>query len=242
MDLNQLLLCIAEELLESIPDNSIDLILTDPDHGRGKIKSTFAGVPTAFIISHFNRILKDTGNIVMFGTGMFTADMMILNRDRHKYNIIWEKDRTTDPLNANRKPLPCHEDIMIFNKSLATATYNPQKVKGKPAKSIGKVAGGDSKTSLYGGYKRQNTVSDMKFPRTVLKFPAISGSKKRYPTEKPLSLAEWLVKTYSNPGDIVFDCYFGSGVFLEAAKILERHYIGCDKSETAYAEAKRRGL
>jgi DNA modification methylase len=238
--------CIRE-FLRHIPDNFIDLILIDPDYGIGKIKSTFNGIPDAFIISELNRVLRPNGNFLMFGSGMFSAKMKVMNEAHYKQDLIWDKGRTTDFLNSNRKMLPCHEDIMLFCKTVRSKdnplgckrVYNPEKWKGKAPHSIGRIQGVDMKgtagNELYGNYTRMDTVTDMKFPRTIIRgYDALTNTKKLYPTEKPVPLLRYLIRTYSNPGDSVLDGYCGSGSTGEAAELEGRHSYLNDISERAH--------
>jgi len=123
------------DLMDRIQDKSIDMIVCDPPYGQTE-NEWDKPLDLDLLWMHYKRIIKDDGAIIIFGQGMFTAQVMLSNRAHHRYNLVWDKVLTTGFLNANRMPLRAHEDIMVFYKK--APTYNPQKVKGKRNKSRGK--------------------------------------------------------------------------------------------------------
>ena len=181
-----------------------------------------------------NRIIKDHGAIVLFGNGMFTADLMESNRKMWRYNLIYEKGNACGFLNANRMPLRAHEDICIFYKNLPT--YNPQMVEtGKLSKHR---ACANALTECYGKYTPVDYASTQRYPRSVWKFA--NEHKGNHQAAKPVKLIEELIKTYSNPGDTVLDLCAGSMTTAIAAANTGRHYICFEKDPDIYARGVAR--
>lgn len=192
--------------------------------------------------THYNRVIKENGAIVLFGQDKFTAETMLSNKKNHRYNLIWKKVLPSGFLNANRMPLREHEDIMVFYKKLPT--YNPQKVKGKECHSRGKVVGelNDSqvKNNNYGNFKCVDTEGDMKFPTSILEFPKPHPSISVHPCQKPVPLLQYLVKTYTNEGDVVLDNCMGSGSTGVACLDTNRKFIGIELEDNYFNIAKDR--
>jgi site-specific DNA-methyltransferase (adenine-specific) len=177
-----------------------------------------------------NEVLKPNGVFVTFGSGLFISELVVSNPKMWKYNLIWEKSTVTGFLNANRMPLRSHEDILVFYHK--QPTYNPQKEHGSKNHTRGK----DKPTTgnNYGRYGFQSVGpcnDGMKFPRSVLHFDTVPPSKKTHPTEKPVPLMQYLVKTYTNPLDTVLDMCCGTGACLVACKQTGRNFIGIDISQ-----------
>lgn len=229
------------EVMKSIPDHSVDLILTDPPYQVTRAKTDII-IPFEPMWKQFNRIAKMNAAMILFGQDKFTAKLMLSNEKNHRYNLIWKKVLTSGFLNANRMPLREHEDICVFYRRLPT--YNPQKVKGKSShskgKAVGKLASEVVQNHNYGDYQTVETISDMKFPTSILEFPKPHPSICKHPTEKPVALLEWLIKTYSNEGDVVLDCCMGSGSTGEAALKCGRGFVGIEKDEEYFEVAKKR--
>ena len=167
---------------------------------------------------------------------------MLSNKKMHRYNLIWKKELSSGFLNANKMPLREHEDIMVFYKKLPT--YNPQKVSGNPCHKKGKVVGKMNNNHLqnnnYGNFKCVETVGNMKFPTSVLEFSKPHPSVSVHPTQKPVALLEYLIKTYTNEGDVVLDNCMGSGSTCVAAVNTNRHYIGFELDEKYFEIAQKR--
>nr|WP_297131862.1 site-specific DNA-methyltransferase [Terrisporobacter sp.] len=179
---------------------------------------------------------------MLFGQDKFTAETMLSNRKMHRYNLIWRKVLPSGFLNANRMPLREHEDIMVFYKKLPT--YNPQKIKGNPCHSKGKVVGEMNDKQLqnnnYGDFKCVETKGDMKFPTSILEFPKPHPSIAVHPTQKPVELLEWLIKTYTNENEVVLDNCMGSGSTGVAAVNLNRKFIGIELEKEYFDIATNR--
>ena len=160
---------------------------------------------------------------------------MISNKKMYRYNLVWEKNKFSDFLNAKRKPMKIHEDICIFYKK--QPTYNPQYWYGEPYTRWNTQKAVDKQTN-YGTHKENVSKSDgQRLPTTVLKFNR--EERPKHPTQKPADLLEWLIKTYSNEGDTVLDNCMGVGSTGVACKNLSRKFIGIEKDLTFFEEAKQ---
>ena len=224
------------KLMKNIPDKSIDMILCDLPYGITQNKWDSV-IPFDQLWKGYNRIIKDNGAIVLFAQGMFTSDLMQSNRKYWRYNLIWEKDRPSGFLNAKRMPLRSHEDICIFYKNLPT--YNPIMWEGKECHSVGKAnEEPPCKNNNYGNFAIVERKGNLKYPRSILKFnrphPPI------HPTQKSVELCEWLIKTYTNEGDLVLDNCMGSGSTGVACVNTNRNFIGIELDEKYFNIAKER--
>lgn len=222
------------EGMKRIPDGSVDMILADLPYGVTKNKWDSV-IPLDELWEHYKRVIKENGAIVLFGQGLFTARLMFSNEKWYRYNLIWEKDRPSGFLNAKRMPLRSHEDIVVFYKKLPT--YNPQFWEGKPLHGMGsKFKEGQLSNNNYGKFDSHKNPSakregdTKKYPRSVLSFkkehPPI------HPTQKPVALFEYLIKTYTNKGETVLDNCMGSGTTAIACLNTDRQYIGFELDET----------
>lgn len=211
-----------------LEDKSVDLILCDLPYGTTRNKWDNV-IPFAELWKQYERIIKDNGAIILFSDGLFTVQLIQSNTKLWRYNLVWDKGQGTDFLNANVKPLKCHEDITVFYKK--KPTYNKQYWYSTPYKPI---KAGRASTN-YDDYEA--AVSESKNgernPLTILRFNR--DAKKLHPTQKPVALLEYLIKTYTNEGETVLDNCFGSGSTLEAALNCGRACIGFEK-ETKYYE------
>ena len=236
--------CLQE--MNHIQDSSIDLILTDLPYGvlnkdnqNAKWDSV---IPLDLLWKQYKRVLKDNGVVVLFGQGMFTAQVMISNQKWWKYNLIWDKQLTTGFLNAKKMPLRVHEDIMVFYNK--TPTYNPQMVDGVPSHSKGtKIFTKEVTNSNYGNYQpieTEQTQSTKKYPKSILSFQKPHPSKAVHQTQKPTDLLEWLINTYSNSGETVLDSCMGSGSTGVACVNTDRNFIGIEMDEHYFNVAQDR--
>lgn len=226
------------EGMKRIPDEFVDLILCDLPYGQTHNEWDFQ-IPLEVLFTEYNRIIKPRGYIILFGQGMFTADLMQSNKRYWKYNLVWDKVLSAGFLNANKMPLRVHEDIIIFYKQIGT--YNPQKVIGEKNHSKGKQK--QTANNNYGKHNFQDNVEilgNLKHPTSIISISKPHPSKMQHPTEKPLELGRWLVRTYSNEGDIVLDNAFGSGTFLLSAKLENRYYLGFEIKEEYCQVANKR--
>ena len=229
------------ELMKDIPSGSVDMILCDLPYGVTH-NSWDKRIDLTKLWTEYKRIIKENGAICLFGQGKFFAVLINSNRTWYRYDYVWDKVLTTGFLNANRMPLNRHEQIGVFYKKLSV--YNPQFVKGKPLH--GRGTGYLNKEIINHNYGKFDNLSDNrkgsteKYPTTVLTFPKAHPSKSIHPTEKPIPLLAFLIKTYKNKGDTVLDNCMGCGSTIIACKNTERHYIGFELDKEYYKIAKDR--
>ena len=227
------------ELMNDIPDKSVDCIITDLPYGQTQRNKWDSVIPFEPLWKQYKRIIKDNGAIILFGNGMFTAELMMSNKSMWKYNIIWEKTQPTGFLNAKKMPLRNHEDICVFYKK--PPTYNPQKTTGharKVSRAEHKI--GCKNTSDYGEHGLTTYDSTERYPKSVWKFAKDTQKSSLHPTQKSLALIEELIKTYTNEGDLVVDSCMGSGTCGVAAKKLGRKFIGIETEPQYFEISKNR--
>ena len=195
----------------------------------------------------YKRIVKQNGAICLFADGMFMADLMKSNRAGWRYNLVWDKVLPSGFLNANRMPLRRTEEIVVFYRK--QPVYHPQKVLGKPSHSKGNLVGKQADDSIrnrdYGNYTVVDNSKEhgaWKHPTSLLTFQKPHPSKSLHPTEKPVLLCEWLIKTYTDPGDTVLDNCMGSGTTGIACLNTGRNFIGIEKNPKDFAVARERIL
>lgn len=227
------------ELMKDISDKSIDMILCDLPYG---VTNNKKDVTLSFdkLWEQYERIIKDNGVICLFGQGTFYIDLVNSNRKLFRYDLVWDKVLTSGFLNAKRMPLRQHEQIAVFYKKLPT--YNPQFTKGKPLHSKGvNYKNKEHTNNNYGEFKQLDDVrkgSTEKYPTSILKFQKVHPSKAMHPTEKSIELLEYLIKTYTNEGDIVLDNCMGSGSTGIACINAKRNFIGIELDEKYFNIAK----
>lgn len=217
------------ELMKDIPDGSIDMILCDLPYevtrNRWDIK-----IPFNPLWDQYKRIIKENGAIVLFGSGRFTSLMVNSNPDMWRYNLVWLKTTPTGFLNANRQPLRIHEDICVFYKK--QPTYNPQKTTGHKRKvSTAQHKRNSKKTTNYGEHDLRSYDSTERFPTSALRFATDKQKQALHPTQKPVALLEYLVKTYTNEDDLVLDNCMGSGSTGVACVNTGRRFIGIELNQ-----------
>ena len=220
------------EVMKDIPDKSIDMILCDLPYGTTACKWDTV-IPFEPLWEQYNRIIKDNGAIVLVGSEPFSSHLRLSNIKNYKYDWIWEKDNGTGFLNAKKMPLKKHENILVFYKKLPT--YNPQMRTGfKPYK----CKQGRHSTN-YGAYEQGHITESNgeRYPIDIIEFKKDSGL---HPTQKPVALLEYLIKTYTNEGDTVLDNCMGSGSTGIASKELNRNFIGIEIDEKYYKIACER--
>ena len=229
------------KLMNSIPDKSIDMILCDLPYGVTQNKNDVR-LPFDKLWSCYERIIKDDGCIALFGQGIFYVDLVNSNRKLFRYDLVWDKVLTSGFLNAKRMPLRQHEQIAIFYKK--KPVYNPQFTKGKPLHSKGtayKTA--ERKNENYGKFgitDDSRSGCEDKYPTSILRFAKPHPSVAKHRTEKSIELLEWLIKTYTNPNDIVLDNCLGGGSTGLAAVNTGRSFIGFEIDVDYYNIAKTR--
>lgn len=218
--------------MQKIDNKSIDMILCDLPYGVTSRNKWDEIIPFDRMWKQYERIIKDNGAIVLHSQQPFTSKLIMSNLNLFKYSWIWSKSQVSGFLNAKKQPLREHEDICVFYKK--QCTYNPQMIKGKMQL---KNTGGDSNN--YNKFKAQPHLSDMYYPKTILEFP-LRRFKNGHPTQKPVELEEYLVKTYSNEGDLILDNCMGSGTTAIACLNLKRNFIGFENDEKYFQIANKR--
>lgn len=218
------------ELMHNIPDKSIDMILCDLPYGTTACKWDTI-IPFEPLWKQYERIIKDNGGIVLTATQPFSSKLVMSNLKLFKYEWVWEKSRPTNFLNAKKQPLRQHKQIVVFYKK--QPVYNPQNLIYQPKINTRSTTGTNCNESGKSNYSEYTN-----YPNDILKIN--SESKTVHPTQKPLVLFEYLIKTYTNEGDLVLDNCCGSGTTLLAAKNLNRKWIGIEKDESYYKIAVER--
>lgn len=232
-----------------LPDKSIDLIITDLPYGTSA-SSWDKKLPMDKLWKQYERVIKPNRAIVLFSQQPFTSLLIMSNLKLWKYNWVWEKDNGTNFLNSHYQPLKITEDICVFGTGATSYSknenmiYNPQFTDGKPYTVISGtqksnsavVRGRIEKREEVGGFKTEN--DGKRYPKNLIKFNR--DTDKLHPTQKPVALIEYLIKTYSNENDIVLDSCIGSGTTAIAAINTNRHYIGYEKDESYFEIAKNR--
>lgn len=225
----------CEDLLQQIPDKSIDAVIADIPYGTTECKWD-TPIDLGVMWRELKRIRKDRTPIVLFAQTPFDKLLGYSNIKELRYEWIYEKTNGTGFLNAKKMPLKCHENILVFYKKLPT--YNPQKTTGHKRKSSVR---GDINTECYGRAKKRVWYnSTERYPRSVQKFNKDSQNSSLHPTQKPLLLNKYLVETYTNPGDHVLDFTMGSGTMGVACKELGRDFTGMEKELDIFLTAEER--
>jgi len=218
------------EVLKNIPDKSIDMILCDLPYGTTNCSWDII-IPFEPLWGQYNRIIKDNGAIVLFGSEPFSSALRMSNIKNYKYDWYWRKEKGKGHLNAKKQPLKSVETISVFYKK--PPIYNPQFEIGEPYVKINCNKDILNK-GVYGKVKEShNTISDGKrYPKTDLYF--ISVQRTLHPTQKPTELLEYLIKTYSKDGDAILDNCAGSFSTLVACQNTNRNGIGIEMDENYY--------
>ena len=210
----------------------VDMILTDPPYGTTQCKWDSV-IPLDKMWERINKLTTDTTPILLFGSEPYGSLLRTSNIKNYKYDWIWEKEQGTNQLNAKIQPLRKHENICVFYKK--QPTYNPQMEECAPY-----TINRNTQTELYNAQKPSNTVNTgTRYPTTILKFNR-ELKNRLHPTQKPVALLEYLVKTYTNEGDTVLDNCMGSGSTGVACVNTNREFIGMELDEKYYKIACER--
>lgn len=228
-------------ILPHIPDKSIDMICCDLPYGTTQNKDDII-IPFESLWKEYERIIKDNGCIALFAQGMFYVDLVNSNRKMFRYDLIWDKILTSGFLNAKRMPLRQHEQIAVFYKKLPT--YNPQFSQGKPLHGKGvSYLNKELKNQNYGIFHTTKDIrkgATEKYPTSILRFAKPHPSVAKHRTEKSIDCIEYLIKTYTNEGDLVLDNCMGSGSTGIACKRCNRDFIGIELDKKYFDIAEKR--
>jgi DNA modification methylase len=216
------------EGMNRIEDKSVDMILCDLPYGTTRCKWDII-IPFDMLWEQYERIIKDNGVIILTGSQPFTSKLISSNIDNFRYEIIWEKEQITNFVHIRKQIGKIHENICVFYKK--QPTYNPQMRKGLLIKYSGSVNNIRSHNNITSG-KRKIEESDKRFPISIIKIQR--EKTKLHPTQKPVALFEYLIKTYTNEGDIVLDNCMGSGTTAIACMNTNRNYIGFELDKEYY--------
>jgi DNA modification methylase len=226
------------DIMREMPDKSIDLILCDLPYGTTSC-SWDTVIPLKPLWENYNRITKDNTAIILTASQPFTSILIMSNLKAFRQSLVWEKTRPTNIFNAKKMFMKWHEDILIFYNALPT--FNPQMVVGerqvKTQHLQDRTDGHLGKTGEKEGYFHDN--NGLFYPKSVLKF-ATEMHSSVHPTQKPVALFEYLIKTYSNVGDCVLDNCMGSGTTGEACVHTGREFVGIEKDPVYFEIAKTR--
>jgi site-specific DNA-methyltransferase (adenine-specific) len=227
-----------EEIVPLLPAGSVDAVITDSPYGTTALEWDIpVDWPTFWPAVY--RLCKPSAVQVMFSAQPFTTDLINSNRPNYRYELIWEKTRATGFLDANRRPLRCHENIQVFGQAPNGSTYNPQMTPYDKPSKVGRPSTAPS-ASHYGAAKSAIRIATERYPTSILPFANSYGGTSDHETAKNVQLMMWLVATYTNPGDLVLDPFVGSGSTAEACKRLGRRCIGIEMREQPLRVAARR--
>jgi len=230
----KLLLGDCLDLMHGIPDRSIDMVLCDLPYETTRNEWDFE-VHLPALWAHYKRICK--GAIVLTAQTPFDKKLGVSNFPMLRYEWIWEKTHPTGHLNAKKAPMKAHENVLVFYDRLPT--YNPQKTSGHPRKTAVKRV---DLTPNYGKLEFEPISYDSteRYPRSVLVFASDKQRSKLHPTQKPVALMEYFVRTYTNPGNVVLDNCMGSGTTGVACRMTGRNFIGIEKNAEFFEIARQR--
>lgn len=226
----------CKDVLETIEAGSVDLLLQDTPFGVTQNKwDVKPNLPEMWPL--WNRATKESGAMIFFATQPFASELILSNAKNFRYDLIWYKALASGFLNAKKMPLRNHESILVFYRKLPT--YNPQM--GVGIRKKGKKTEG-AKSSNYGKYDLiAYDDGGTRYPQSVLDFSnGDRTTESEHPTQKPLGLIRYLIRTYSNPGELVFDGYGGSGTTAVAAEEEGRRFIVCENHKPYFEQSEQR--
>ena len=222
--------CLEE--MKKLPDGSVDMVLTDPPYGTTACKWDIV-IPLEPMWEQLKRITKKNGAIVLFGSQPFTSALVMSNVKMFKYCWVWDKVSPTGHLNAKKRPMKKLEDVVFF--CYGTTPYNPQGLVWNPRKKS--RSPNTSGSNCYGKHGSDNIATWQGYPTERIEIKNENGL---HPTQKPVALMEYLIKTYTNEGETVLDFTMGSGTTGVACKNLNRDFIGIELDKDYYEIAKQR--
>jgi site-specific DNA-methyltransferase (adenine-specific) len=224
------------EVMRDIPDGSVDMVLADLPYGSTCCAWDVV-IPFELLWEQYERVIKDSGAIVLFGSQPFTSLLITSNIKLFRYGWVWDKCRGVGHLNAKKRPMMATEDICVFYKN--PCTYNPQmRDRDKPRKSKNRAT-----QEVYGKTQDhfEGDVLEKRYPINLISFSKSSqGDFVLHPTQKPVALCEYLIKTYTNEGETVLDNCMGSGTTGVACLRTMRSFIGIEKEEKYFKIASDR--
>lgn len=240
MEINKIHLGDCLELMPNIKTGSIDMVLCDLPYGTTSCKWDTI-IPFEQLWSEYERVIKDNGAIVLFGKNPFTAKLILSNEKLFRYELIWEKTRAGNNMQVCKQPSAIHENILVFYKN--QPTYNDLKFKVDEKYIDKRKSINDSfyKSEHYQGVMKRKADDGFRHPQSILPFNSV-WHKDMHPTEKPVELFEWLIKSYTNENELVLDNTIGSGTTAFACKRTNRNFIGIEKDEIYFNKASQSPL
>ena len=224
------------ELMKDIPDGSVDLVLCDLPYGATRCKWD-AVIEFGKLWEAYNRVVKENGAIVLFAAEPFASLLRMSNMKNYKYDWVWDKVKGTGFLNAKRQPMRNHELLCVFYRK--QCTYNPQKTHGHAKKET--YRGAHLQTPVYGAMKKDYKYSSTeRYPRSIQVFSTDTQNSSLHPTQKPVALCEYMIRTYTNPGEVVLDNCMGSGTTGVACVNTGRRFIGIELDKQYFDIARDR--
>lgn len=226
------------ELMERIPDGSVDAIISDLPYGKTICKWD-TPIDLSLLWEQYVRIAKEKCPIVLFGSQPFTSTLIASNYKMFRYCWVWDKKKPANFPLAKRQPMKYHEDIVVFGKT--SPNYYPQMVPVENRKAKKGINNGY--TGFNAGLSDPEYLTKVytdKYPSSIIEFSNANQTNRHHPTQKPIDLMEYLVKTYTLEGDLILDSCAGSGSTLVAAKNLSRQFIGIEKDEAYYETCLKR--
>ncbi len=224
------------DLLQQVPDGSVDMVLCDLPYGTTQC-TWDAVIPFDALWNQWYRVAKTTAAIVLFGAEPFSSKMRLSNLSDFKYDWIWDKVKGTGFLNAKKQPMRNHEIISVFYRK--QCKYYPQMTHGHERKISFRAA--ELQTDVYGSMRNDNYYDSCdRYPRSIQVFSTDTQNSSEHPTQKPVALLEYLIRTYTDKGDTVLDNCMGSGSTGVAAVNTGRNFIGIEINEEYYSVAIRR--
>jgi site-specific DNA-methyltransferase (adenine-specific) len=245
LELNRIYQIDCLEGMKLLPEKSIDMILCDLPYGTTNRNKWDVVIPFDKMWEQYNRIIKDNGAILLFADEPFTSQLIMSNQKMFKQRITWDKDRGAGFLNAKKMLLKQTEDIVLFYKKLPT--YNPQMIDAPPDR-IRPISDKSTESLNYGKVNKVKAGEDynpnLRYPTNLIKFSSVKGEcnnlNRLHPTQKPVELCEWLMKTYSNENEIVLDNCMGSGTTAVTATLNNRRWIGFETDSEYIEKANKR--
>ena len=233
------------EVMKSIPDGSVDAIITDPPYGTTACKWDSV-IPFDLMWEQLNRIIKPNGAIVLFGSEPFSSALRMSNINNYKYDWVWEKSKAGNFQIAKRQPLKITENIIVFNEK--NNYYPIPREQTEATKKIYKKHGdnlggkiGNLKHMASGTYRHDFKFGkDFGYPKNIIKYSNGMKKDRYHPTQKPIALMEYLIKTYTNENETVLDFTMGSGSTGVACKNTNRNFIGIEQDEKYFKIAEER--
>ena len=229
------------ELMKDIPDGSIDAIICDPPYGITELEWDVI-IPYDKLWEQYKRIIKENAPIILFSQMPFGAELIMSNRNMFRYEIIWHKTCPGGFANCNKMPMRSHENILVFYNKLPT--YHPIKSKGTKYRRTGGQMGD---RSMYKRITRGTKAYEGRFPTDVITYSNHNGALwgntnkvVKHFTSKPVDLLKYLIKTYTNEGDLILDSCMGSGATGVAAVLTNRDFIGIEKNDEFFEMAQER--